>query len=71
MHIDKTGAEHAIPHLRDIRIHLDMLIKGKRDMVDNEAIKQIEFDMYEIGLHLGFSPREINDVHTPRQDQKR
>lgn len=40
--------KHLLLHLQDMRRHLP----GEE--------KQVEFDIYEIGAHLGFSAKEIN-----------
>lgn len=53
-----TGTEelnnHLLLHLQSVRRHLDVKM-GAPDL------DQIAFDIYEIGEHLGFSPKEIND----------
>ena len=41
--------DHILLHLQDARLQLDI-----------REYKQVEFDIYEIGQHLGFSPKEVN-----------
>lgn len=45
--------EHILLHLQDAHRHLDI-----------QDYKQVGFNLYEIGEHLGFSPAEINEDNT-------
>ena len=49
----KEVAEHTLLHLQDIRRHLD-----------TKNYSQVEFNIYEIAAHLGFSPKEVNKDDT-------
>ena len=42
--------EHKLLHLQSMRRALEL-----------KDYKQVEFDIYEMGQHLGFSPKEINN----------
>ena len=56
-------AEHILLHLQDIRKELSRIHTAVA-IIDNHplfnALRQLEYDMYEIGEHLGFSPAQVN-----------
>ena len=51
--IKQEVLDHILLHLQDAQLQL-----GIREY------KQVEFDIYEIGQHLGFSPAQINNDNT-------
>ena len=48
--MDEALKSAVLLHLQAIRKHLP------------ESEKEVEFHMYEIAQHLGFSPKEVNGV---------
>ena len=46
---------------RRLQEHLLLHLQDARRQLDTKDYAQVEFDIYEIGEHLGLSPLEINN----------